>query len=169
MNWRLVRTILILPGTVLIVVPGTLLWFAAGGQFAARLAGPDALTFWLAAVASAGALALMVGTVALFVRVGRGTPAPWDPPQNLVIRGPYRHVRNPMISGAALFLAAEALMLRSWPVAAWMAVFLAINAVYFPLFEEPGLERRFGDPYRRYKAKVPRWIPRLTPWEEADP
>ena len=61
-------------------------------------------------------------------------------------------------------LAAEALMLRSWPLAAWMAAFFAANAVYFPLFEEKGLERRFGDDYRRYMANVPRWVPRLTPW-----
>ncbi len=58
----------------------------------------------------------------------------------------------------------EALLLQSWLLAAWMAFFFAVNAVCFQLIEEKGLERRFGDDYRRYKANVRRWIPRLTPW-----
>lgn len=166
MTWRLLRPILIFPGTVLVVVPGILVWLAAGTTFSAQPARPGGLVFWLALAAGAVGLVLKVSTVALFVATGRGTPAPWDPPLNLVVRGPYRYVRNPMISGVVLFLLAESRMLRSWPVAAWMGFFLAVKAIYFPLSEEPGLERRFGNPYRRYKAKVPRWIPRLTPWDE---
>ena len=69
-----------------------------------------------------------------------------------------------MISGALAILVAEALLLQSWLLAAWMAFFFAVTAVYFPLIEENGLERRFGDDYRQYKANVRRWIPRLTPW-----
>jgi protein-S-isoprenylcysteine O-methyltransferase Ste14 len=109
-------------------------------------------------------LTLAASTVRLFSTRGRGTPAPWDPPRKLVVQGPYRHVRNPMISAVLAMLAAEALLLQALPLAAWMAFFFAANAVYFPLVEEQGLERRFGDDYRVYKANVPRWIPRLTPW-----
>jgi len=164
----LVKAILILPGTVLVLVPALLLWASRGTAYAARPAGPAHAAFWLALAALAIALPLMIGTVRLFLTRGRGTPAPWDPPQKLVVAGPYRHVRNPMIAGVLFFLLAEALVLRSWPIAAWMAVFFTANAVYFPLSEEPGLERRFGEAYRTYKANVPRWLPRLRPWRGAD-
>ena len=36
-----------------------------------------------------------------------------------------------------------------------------MNAVYFPLVEEPGLRERFGEEYDAYRATVPRWLPRL--------
>ena len=62
-------------------------------------------------------------------------------------------------------LAGESLILGSWPVAGWMLGFFLLNSLYFVLVEEPGLERRLGEDYRRYKANVPRWIPRRTPWE----
>ncbi len=164
MSWRLLRTILILPGTALVLVPGLIWWAVGAGGGAIAPASPRQAAFWLGLVAALAGLALAVWTVRLFLVEGRGTPAPWDPPRKLVVRGPYRYLRNPMISGVLSMLAAEALMLRSWPLAAWMAVFFAANAVYFPLIEEKGLERRFGDDYRRYKANVPRWVPRLTPW-----
>ena len=70
-----------------------------------------------------------------------------------------------MITGALLLLLAEALFFLSWPLAAWMILFFVGNAIYFPFVEEKGLEKRFGDPYLKYKASVPRWIPRLKPWE----
>jgi protein-S-isoprenylcysteine O-methyltransferase Ste14 len=76
-------------------------------------------------------LGLAVATVRLFVRHGEGTPAPWDPPRKLVVRGPYRHVRNPMIAGVLLVLMGEALLLRCWPLGGWMAL-------YFPLRELTG-------------------------------
>ena len=97
-------------------------------------------------------------------RVGRGTLAPWDPTRRLVAEGPYRHVRNPMISGVLLMLVGEALLSRSGVLALWAGAFLLINHTYFLLSEEPGLERRFGDSYRVYRAHVPRWIPRPRPW-----
>ena len=99
----------------------------------------------------------------LFARVGRGTLAPWDPTQRLVAVGPYRYLRNPMITGVATVLAGQALLTGSWILAAWMLAFVAVNFVYFVTVEEPGLERRFGDPYREYKARVPRWMPRRPP------
>ena len=59
-------------------------------------------------------------------------------------------------------------MLKSLPLAAWLAVFAALNAIYIPLREEKGLEARFGGDYRRYRDNVPRWIPRRTPWRGLD-
>jgi protein-S-isoprenylcysteine O-methyltransferase Ste14 len=73
-------------------------------------------------------------------------------------------MRNPMISGVLAMISGEALLLGSRAVAWWGAAFLAINQVYFLVLEEPGLAQRFGEGYLRYKAAVPRWLPRRTPW-----
>lgn len=107
---------------------------------------------------------LWLQTVRLFAAVGRGTLAPWDPTRRLVVRGPYRHVRNPMISAVAFVLLGEAALLGSPAVLVEFAVFALANAIFIPLVEEPGLARRFGEEYERYRHAVPRWIPRRTPW-----
>lgn len=164
MSLPLLKAIVILPGTALVFVPAAILWLTRNGPYHATLVGPQAPRFWLALVFGGCGLALAAWTVRLFTRFGEGTPAPWDPPRKLVVRGPYRHVRNPMITSVLLMLTAEALLLASWPVAAWMLIFFLVNAVYFPLSEEKGLEKRFGEDYRIYRDNVPRWIPRLHPW-----
>jgi protein-S-isoprenylcysteine O-methyltransferase Ste14 len=97
-------------------------------------------------------------------RVGQRTLAPWDPTRRMVASGPYRFVRNPMISGVALMLIGEALFWGSSATAIWAAAFIAINHLYFVVLEEPGLESRFGDDYRVYRENVPRWFPRIRPW-----
>ncbi len=169
MNTALLRAILILPGNVLVVVPALVLWLS-GWSAAAWQASPATFGALALAAGLAGlGLMLMVRTVGLFLRRGKGTPAPWNPPRKLVVEGVYRHVRNPMISGVIFVLLAEALAFRSWPLGVWAALFVAVNMLYMPLSEEPGLERRFGEAYRVYKANVPRWIPRFRPWAGEDP
>ena len=106
---------------------------------------------------------MWVWTVRLFARIGRGTLAPWDPTERLVVEGPYAHVRNPMITGVLAVLFGEALIFGSTAIAIWAAIFAVVNHVFFLAYEEPAVERRFGEEYRRYKANVPRWIPRRTP------
>ena len=123
--------------------------------------------FWIGAVLAAAGFAVAVWTVRLFATAGEGTPAPWAPPTKLVVRGPYRHVRNPMLSSVNVMLAAESLLFGSWYLAGWMVVFVLLNTTYFIRSEEPVLERRFGESYRRYKANVPRWIPRWRRWDGA--
>lgn len=113
-------------------------------------------------------LALVVWTVSLFVTVGEGTLAPWDATRRLVVQGPYRHVRNPMITGVAAILAGETVAFRSWGLAILLAVFATANAIYMPRSEEPGLRRRFGADYDAYSVHVPRWMPRLSPWEPTE-
>jgi protein-S-isoprenylcysteine O-methyltransferase Ste14 len=131
--------------------------------------GLPAWLAWLAPLAGvcliAAGLVLMYRTITLFATVGRGTLAPWDPTERLVVLGPYRYVRNPMISGVLAILLGEAALFGSLPVLAWFAVSFAVNAIWMPLVEEPGLERRFGADYLEYKRNVPRWVPRLSPWE----
>jgi protein-S-isoprenylcysteine O-methyltransferase Ste14 len=146
----------LLPGVVAIVVPALIVWWT-GTSFRWLLVVPGAVLIGLG-------LLLVVCTVALFVTVGRGTLAPWDPTSRLVVRGPYRYVRNPMISGVLFILLGEAALLDSVSLLIWFAAVFAVNAVYLPLLEEPGLSRRFGDDYERYRAHVPRWLPRVRPW-----
>ena len=161
---RHLLSILILPFTMVAVIPRWLytaressdaLWHGAAAVWAGRAAG---------AVLFVAGLAMFAWCVSLFARVGRGTLAPWDPTRRLVVVGPYRHVRNPMISGVLGMISGEALFLGSRAIALWLATFWIINVVYFIVLEEPGLVARFGDEYRRYRAAVPRWIPRRTPW-----
>jgi protein-S-isoprenylcysteine O-methyltransferase Ste14 len=120
----------------------------------------------LGAAFGAVGLTLFASSLRRFAVEGDGTLAPWDPPRRLVATGPYRRVRNPMISGVVFVLFAEALSLRSTAHGLYALAFLVLNAVYIPLFEEPGLVDRFGDDYRRYCANVPRFWPRLRPWDD---
>lgn len=156
--WRHLRAIGLLPVMVTVVVPGILVWRGgpARPQWALALPGLALLAL---------GIALVAWTVTLFVRVGRGTLAPWDPTSRLVVLGPYRHVRNPMISGVLAILLAEAALFGSLSLLLWATAVFAVNAVYLPLVEEPGLRRRFGEEYDAYRANVPRWVPRLRPWE----
>ena len=160
---RHLLSVLILPTTVVGLIP---LWIAR--RYGVEARWPDDPIAWLAAAAGvalgAVGLLLFAASLRLFFTIGRGTLAPWDPPRNLVVRGPYRYVRNPMISGVILMLVAIALVLRSGPHAVWAATFLAANLLWFPLAEEPMLEAKFGDEYRTYKRNVPRFIPRLRAW-----
>jgi protein-S-isoprenylcysteine O-methyltransferase Ste14 len=157
MTFRHLLAVLLLPFTVVVLVPTWLLtsWAEADTRWT-YLWGLGAALFALG-------LALFAWCVGLFGRVGQGTLAPWDPTQKLVAVGPYKYVRNPMITGVAAMLLGEALF--SWLIGLWLLVFALINHTYFVLSEEPGLERRFGESYRVYKANVPRWVPRLRPWQ----
>lgn len=167
---RHLLSVLLLPFTVVAVVPYVLLRTDAAAALRGDAAAPGAT--WGMRIAGAAVFlagfALFAWCVALFARVGRGTLAPWDPTRRLVATGPYRHVRNPMITGVALMLAGEALAWRSGVLALWLCAFAVLNHTYFLLSEEPGMEQRFGDDYRAYRRNVPRWIPRLRPWTGLD-
>ena len=160
-------SILLLPATVLVLVP---IWIARRWNVVPRWPG-DALE-WLAAAAgavlAAVGLLLLASSVYRFASEGRGTLAPWDPPRRLVMRGPYRYVRNPMISGVLVVLVGLALVIRSWPHAIWAAMFAGLNLLFIPLIEEPTLERLFGEDYRAYRRRVPRFIPLVRPWSRED-
>jgi len=109
-------------------------------------------------VAIAGAL-LGGWCVALFVTRGRGTPAPFDPPLEFVATGPYRFVRNPMYIGGFGVLLGVGLVLRSPSIVALAGAFLLLFHLFVVLYEEHALAARFGEPYRRYRAQVHRWLP----------
>jgi protein-S-isoprenylcysteine O-methyltransferase Ste14 len=159
---RHLLAIAMLPFVVAVLVP---LWIARRYGVALILGrSADAICLeLLGIVLLAFGLALFVASLRRFAIEGQGTLAPWDPPRAFVVRGPYRFVRNPMISGVILVLLGEALVLRSIPHAVWALCALALNLAYIPLVEEPQLVRRFGEPYQEYCRRVPRFIPRLTP------
>jgi protein-S-isoprenylcysteine O-methyltransferase Ste14 len=158
---RHVLSILILPVTVTIVVPRWIVYTFA----AVDTRWPATATAWipraLGVLLVAAGLALVSWCITLFARVGKGTLAPWDPTSKLVAVGPYRYTRNPMITGVGSILTGEALATGSWRLGVWALIFVALNHIHFLLFEEPGLERRFGEPYLQYRRTVPRWIPRV--------
>jgi len=167
--WRYIRAVVLLPGMALVVIPALIK--AVTGQIAPGWgrAGPWRGAVELLGVASAGmGLALMAGTIALFASRGHGALAPWAPPRHLVIDCPYRRVRNPMISGVALVLLCEVLLLGIPLLFCWWLLFVCGNAVYIRMVEEPSLVRRFGGKYEHYRANVPRWIPRLRSWQPPD-
>lgn len=90
----------------------------------------------------------------------RGTPAPIDPPKDLVVVGLYRWVRNPMYVGAFAILLGELLLTGSRSLAGYAIAFAVACHLFVLGYEEPALSRRFGASYERYRASVPRWIPR---------
>jgi protein-S-isoprenylcysteine O-methyltransferase Ste14 len=155
--WRHVRAVVALPGVVAVVVPALIIWNSGTNTTLLGVAVAVPLVVL--------GLVLVARTIALFASVGGGTLAPWDVTHRLVVRGPYRYVRNPMISGVFAILLGEAAALGSTGLLVWALAFFAVNAVYLPLVEEPNLRRRFGPEYDRYREHVPRWLPRLRPWE----
>lgn len=141
-----------------VVVAGIVPWVLAhaGGGLRAR---PAALLL------GGLGLALLLTCTVEFAMRGRGTLAPWDPPRALVERGPYRFVRNPMYLGVLALLV-------GWAVAAhdpwswgWAALVAAAFHARVVRWEEPRLEQSFGDSWRAYRERVPRWWPRLRPWK----
>ena len=156
-----------LPFVVVVLVP---VWLARTNHVSLAI-GPSGPAIFAQIV---GLLLILIGLILFsaslrkFAADGEGTLAPWDPPTRLVVRGPYRYVRNPMISGVVFVLLGESLVLLSTPHLWWALIFLAANAVWIPLVEEAGLRRRFGDSYVEYCRHVPRLIPGLQPWEPED-
>jgi protein-S-isoprenylcysteine O-methyltransferase Ste14 len=149
------------------VLVATMVGVWAGAPLAAWLDAllPVRLPFdlrWLGVLIAIGAMVLIASAQVSFVRFGGGTGVPNDPPRRLVASGPYRWVRNPLyISGNAL-LWATALMLNSAGLLG-IAFVVAMGFHLFVVFyEEPQLEKRYGDAYREYTKSVPRWVPRFS-------
>ena len=145
---------LLIPGTVLGLVPACLLrrGWAHGVELGDwRYAGLPVLIV---------GLALMAWCVLDFGLRGRGTPAPTDPPKRLVISGPYEWVRNPMYVGAGLVLLGEAVFWEAPRLLVYLTSFAVATHLFVVCYEEPALRRKFGEEYRRYCQRVPRWFPR---------
>jgi len=96
-----------------------------------------------------------------FTFTGRGTPAPIDPPKELVVKGLYRYVRNPMYVGITLILLGEALLFESAVLFLYVGLLLVWFQLFIVYYEEPTLRRLFGASYESYCKSVSRWIPGL--------
>lgn len=94
-----------------------------------------------------------------FTFKGKGTPAPFDPPKEIVVRGLYRYVRNPMYVAASLVLIGEAILFESVVILIYAAIVFTVFHVWVVIYEEPTLRRTFGESYEKYCLKVSRWIP----------
>ena len=112
-----------------------------------------------------GGLPILIGTAIYFwcawdfTFAGRGTPAPIAPPKELVVRGLYRYVRNPMYVGILSILLGEAVLFASWRLFEYTAVVFIIFFLVVVLYEERALRQKFGESYQRYCRSVPRWVP----------
>ena len=143
---------ILVPGTATVYIPYLI------------LAGEDRSIAWgaqelLALLPLALGLAVYLRCVWAFATVGRGTPAPIDPPRRLVVEGLYRYVRNPMYVGVLLILLGEVVLFGSLPLLVYAALFFLFFHGFTVLYEEPVLRRKFGEPYERYCESVHRWLP----------
>ena len=145
---------LLIPGTVLALVPYLI------------LRDRDPALFELDTWTLSGSLWVLAGILIgswctfEFMTRGSGTPNPLDPPKVLMHRGLYRYVRNPMYVSVAFILLGETLFFRSVALAIYSAVLLIGIHFLVVLYEEPILERRFGERYSGYRQRVSRWVPR---------
>ena len=139
-------------GFVLVFAPSRVL--SASGVVPPAVIGlPQAAGILVGAAGTAVAVSCIVA----FVLVGKGTPAPFDPPRRLVVRGPYRFVRNPMYIGAGLAMLGAALFYQSVALLGYIAVFFLLTHLLVAWYEEPTLRRTFGNAYEAYCERVGRW------------
>jgi len=145
-------------GLMLVFLPGQVLsTFGVTRPLTLGVAGIAGIT-----IAVAGG-ALAAWCILTFAVIGKGTPAPFDPPRRLVVRGPYRYVRNPMYIGAGLVLVGAAVLYRSPALIGYLLVLAIIIHAFVLGYEEPTLTRMFGADYERYRSTVHRWVPRVPP------
>jgi len=153
-----IKNIVIFPGTVVVLIPYVLRnhlppihTFETLGDLR-----PVACFFLILGIL------LFVSTVFYFWKIGKGTLSPWNRTENLVLRGPYKYVRNPMILSVLCMILGQSIWFQSISIWLWAMFFFLFNHLYFILKEEPDLEKRFGKEYKDYLKTVPRWIPKLS-------
>jgi protein-S-isoprenylcysteine O-methyltransferase Ste14 len=127
---------------------------------------------WASPVAVVAGVLILSGVVVLldaFVRFARadGTPAPPMPTRHLVVVGPYRYVRNPMYLAVLAIILGQALMFGSWGALLYAGLVLLAVVSFVRGYEQPTLEREYGDEYREYRRNVRGWLPRARPWDQA--
>ena len=160
------KVVLILPGNVLITIP-LLICFFTRNFYSYHLINPHSFLFYITMFFLALGLLLTIWSVRTFyTKGGYGTPGPWRPVSNLIISGPYRYVRNPMLLGVFFLLLFESIYFTSMPLFFWFIFFFIGNIIYFKIFEEKELLKRFGNEYEDYRNKVSMLFPKFTPYNK---
>src|ERR1700730_11372245 len=160
-----------------IAILGSALFFAVAPSTVAGLVprwvsrwGVLAPFFDLDATRAVGILLIVAGlpglvdSFARFALQGLGTPAPIAPTQNLVVTGLYRYVRNPIYVALVAVILGQALLFGDWRLFLYGALVFVAFHIFVLAYEEPTLRESYGAEYETYRANVPRWLPRLTPW-----
>jgi protein-S-isoprenylcysteine O-methyltransferase Ste14/ADP-ribose pyrophosphatase YjhB (NUDIX family) len=140
------------PALVLVLIPALILSYTGteGEGGVLRLVGLVPLMF---------GIAILAWCFAGFIVAGEGTPAPYDPPHQLVTGSLYGWMRNPMYVAVTTILLGEAMFYGSVALLAWTVVAWLLMNLFVIAYEEPTLRRRFGPAYEAYLEHVPRWIP----------
>jgi protein-S-isoprenylcysteine O-methyltransferase Ste14 len=127
----------------------------------------EKLSFELGIIRYSGFIPLIIGAyislycVKDFIIQGKGTPAPFDPPKELVVKGFYKYLRNPMYFGLFLFILGEVLIFSSIEILIYLLLLIIICNLFVIFYEEPKLLNEFGDSYKNYCKEVSRWIPSM--------
>jgi protein-S-isoprenylcysteine O-methyltransferase Ste14 len=129
--------------------------------FSSGVLTPTAIGPWQGAgiVVAAVWATLAASCIATFALVGKGTPGPFDSPRRLVVRGPYRFVRNPTYIGAGIATGDAALFYQSVALFGYIGVFFLVSHTFVTVYEEPALRRTFGKDYKVYCDKTWLWWP----------
>lgn len=160
------KVIIILPGNVLITIP-LLIFLFTRNSYSYHLINPKNFFFYVAILFFVLGLLLAIWSMRTFyTKGGDGTPGPWRPVSNLIISGPYRYVRNPMLLGVFFLLLFESIFFISIPLFFWFIVFFVGNIIYFKTVEEKELIKRFGADYEDYKNKVSLLLPNFIPYNK---
>ena len=144
--------LLLAPGVVAGLVP----WWLTGWE----VESPRPLLQVVGAILVVAGAGVLLHAFARFVVEGIGTPAPVAPTEHLVVGGLYRYVRNPMYLAVLAVIVGQALVLGQLELLAYAAIIAAAFVAFVHWYEEPTLQRRYGDEYEAYRATVPGWIPR---------
>ncbi len=147
-------------------VAGLVPWWISRWNIRPPLLGLSPLRIAGAVLILAG-LPVLLDSFARFAFEGLGTPAPVFPTSHLVVTGWYRYVRNPMYIAVVSVIFGQALILGNVTVLEYGALVWLLFHLFVLAYEEPKLRATFGDEYQLYRANVPRWIPRFTPWRAA--
>jgi protein-S-isoprenylcysteine O-methyltransferase Ste14 len=145
---------IVVPGTVTVLIPYLILT-GSGGAWPM----PWGALQYLALAPIAVGAGILFRCIWDFARVGRGTLAPVDPPRELVVQGLYRYVRNPMYLGVLFLLLGEAAFFASDGLLYYAIAWFVMTHVVVVFYEEPALQRRFGESYESYCRSVHRWLP----------
>ncbi len=150
---------IVTPGTVAGLIP----WLITRWQAEQTLLAP--LLLMLGSVAVAAGLAVLIESFARFALQGIGTPAPTHPTRHLVTEGAYRFVRNPMYVAVLAIIIGQAALFADARLVAYGTLVWLLCHLFVLTYEEPALLRAFGSEYESYRKDVPRWMPRLRPWD----